>query len=108
MRSQSGGHLDCSLVRLSAEVSPTHSWTPVLVIQSWPTLCDFMDCSLLDSSAHGILQARILECVTTVFSRGSSQPRNRTQVSCIANGFFTELPGLLTHRNSEVTKCMLF
>ena len=37
----------------------------------------------------GILQARILEWVAFPFSRGSSQPRDRTQVSCIAGGFFT-------------------
>ena len=36
----------------------------VLVAQSCPTLCDPMDCSLLGSSVHGILQARILEWVT--------------------------------------------
>ena len=38
---------------------------------------------------HGILQARILEWVAFPFSRGSSQPRDRTQVSRIAGGFFT-------------------
>ena len=48
-----------------------------------------MDCSLPGSSVHGILQARILEWVAIPFSRGSSQPRDRTQVSCIAGGFFT-------------------
>ena len=37
----------------------------------------------------GILQARILEWVAFPFSRGSSQPRDRNQVSCIAGGFFT-------------------
>ena len=37
----------------------------------------------------GILQARILEWVAIPSSRGSSQPRNWTQVSCIAGGFFT-------------------
>ena len=36
-----------------------------------------------------ILQARILEWVAILFSRGSSQARDRTQVSCIASGFFT-------------------
>ena len=40
---------------------------------------------------HEILQARILEWVAFPFSRGSSQPRNRTQVSCIAGGFFYQL-----------------
>ena len=38
---------------------------------------------------HGILQARILEWVAVPFSRGSSQPRDRTQVSHIAGGFYT-------------------
>jgi len=37
----------------------------------------------------GILQARILEWVAIPFSRGSSQPRDQTQVSSIAGGFFT-------------------
>ena len=46
------------------------------------------------SSVHGILQARILEWVAISFSRGSSQPRDQTCVSCIAGRFFTaELPG---------------
>ena len=45
--------------------------------------------SLPGSSVHGILQARILEWVAVPFSRGSSQPRDQTQVSCIASGFFT-------------------
>ena len=40
-------------------------------------------------TVHGILQARILEWVAFPFSRGSSQPRDRTQVSHIAGGFFT-------------------
>ena len=43
----------------------------------------------MDDIAHGILQARILEWVAFPFSRGSSQPRDRTQVSRIAGGFFT-------------------
>ena len=45
------------------------------VAQLCPTLCDPMDCSLPGSSLHGILQAKILECVAISFSRGSSQPR---------------------------------
>ena len=53
------------------------------VTQSCPTLCDPMDCSLPGSSVHGILQARILEWVTISFSRGSYQPRDRTQVTHI-------------------------
>ena len=54
------------------------------VAQSCPTLCNPMDYTV-----HGILQARILEWVAFVFSRGSSQPRDQTQVSHIAGGFFT-------------------
>ena len=61
----------------------------LLVAQSCLTLCDPMDCSPPGSSVHGILQARILEWVAIPFSRGSSQPRGQTQVSCIAGRFFT-------------------
>ena len=46
------------------------------VAQSCPTLCDPVDCSLPDSSIHGIFQARVLEWVAISFSRGSSQPRD--------------------------------
>ena len=56
----------------------------VKVTQSCPALCD-----PTDYIVHGILQARIPEWVAVPFSRGSSQPRDRTQVSCIAGGFFT-------------------
>ena len=48
--------------------------------------CNPVDCRLLCPWAF---QARILEWVAISFSRGSSQPRNRTQVSCIAGTFFT-------------------
>ena len=43
----------------------------------------------MDYMFHGILQARILEWVAIPFSSGSSQSRDRTQVSHIAGGFFT-------------------
>ena len=90
--------------------SPTHTRILVCVFFSvskapfslWPnmkscvsrsivshSLCDPVDCSLPGSSLHGILQARILEWVAIPFCRGSSQPRDRTQVSCIAGRFFT-------------------
>ena len=59
------------------------------VTQSCPTLCDPMDCSLPGSSVHRIFQARVLEWVAISFSRGSSQPRDRTQVSCTAGRCFT-------------------
>ena len=48
-----------------------------------------MDCSPPGSSFHGILQARLLEWVAIPFSRGSSRPKDRTWVSCIADRFFT-------------------
>ena len=48
-----------------------------------------MDCSPPDSSVHGILQSRTLEWGAMPSSRGSSQPRDQTQVSLIAGGFFT-------------------
>ena len=60
-----------------------------LVAQSCLTLCDPMDCSQPGSSLHGILQAGILKWVAMPFSRGSSQPRDQTQVSRTADGFFT-------------------
>ena len=56
----------------------------VKVVQSCLTLC-----YPIDYAVHGILQARILEWVDFPFSRGSSQPRDQTQVSRIAGGFFT-------------------
>ena len=59
------------------------------VAQSCLTLCDPMDCSLPGSSVHGIFQARVLEWVAISFSKGSSQPRDRTRVSRIAGRRFT-------------------
>ena len=59
------------------------------VAQLCPTLCDPTDCSLQGSSVHGILQARVLEWVAISFSRGASQPRDQTQVSCIVGRRFT-------------------
>ena len=56
----------------------------VKVTQSCATLCDLMDYTI-----HGILQARILEWAAFPFSRGSSQPRDQTQVSGTAGGFAT-------------------
>ena len=61
----------------------------VLVTQSCPTLCDPKDCNSPGSSVNGILQARILEWVVILFSKGSSQPRDQTQISHIAGRFFT-------------------
>ena len=52
--------------------------------------CNPMGCSPPGSSVHGILQVRILESVAIYFSRGSSQPRSQTRVSCIAGRIFTD------------------
>ena len=69
------------------------------VAQSCPTLCDPMDCNLLGFSIHRILQARTLEWIAISFSRGSSQPRDRTRVSRIGGRRFNlwatrDAPGL--------------
>ena len=61
----------------------------VLVTQSCLTLCDPMEYSPPDSSVYRILQAQVLESVAIPFSRGSSGPRYWTQVSYIADRFFT-------------------
>ena len=63
----------------------------VLVTQSCLTFCKPMDCSLLGSSVHGTLQAKILEWVTIPLSRGSCWPRDWTLVSCISGRFFGHL-----------------
>jgi len=52
-------------------------------------LWDPMNCSLLGSSFHGIFQARVLEWGAIAFSRGSSWPRDWTQVSCTVGRQFT-------------------
>ena len=54
-----------------------------------PSLCNPMDCSPPGSSVHGILQARILEWAAISFTRGSSWPKDRTQVCYTAGRFFT-------------------
>ena len=60
-----------------------------LVAKLFPTVCNPMDCNLPGSSVHEISQAIILEWVAVSFSRGFSQPRDWTRVSCIDSGFFT-------------------
>ena len=62
----------------------TWKWKWKLLVQSCLTLCNPMDYTV-----HGILQARILEWIAFPFSRGSSQPKDWTQVSCTAGRFFT-------------------
>ena len=82
----SGG---CRIVLLLVPLSALWWSVVVLVVQSCMTLCNPMDCSPPGSSVHGILQARILEWAAIPFCRGLSQPRDLTQVFCIAGGFFT-------------------
>ena len=69
------------------------------VAQSCPTLGDPMDCSLPGSSVHGIFQAIVLEWIAISFSRGSSQPRDRTQVSHIVDRHFTVWATKIAGRN---------
>ena len=74
------------------------------VAQSCLTLCDPMDYTV-----HGILQARILEWVACPFSRGSSQPRDWTQVSCIVGELFNswatrEALILLNYRHTPICR----
>ena len=60
----------------------------VKVTQLCLTLCDPMDCGLPGYSVHGILQTRVLKWVAIPFSKGSSQFKDWTWVSCNAGGFF--------------------
>ena len=85
------GILHCRqiLYHLSCQGSPYVFLLHAESLQSCPALCDLMDCSPPGSSVHGIFQARILKWVAMPSSRGSSQPRDQTQVSCIVDVFFT-------------------
>ena len=60
-----------------------------LFVNPWTVCSPLAHSAHQNSSVHGILQARILEWVAIPFSKGSSQPRDQTQVSCLAGGFFT-------------------
>ena len=73
--------------RMNLEVI-MQSEVKVLVTQSHPTVCDSVDSSPPGSSVHRISQARKPEGIVIPFSRGSSQPRDQTQVSYIAGRFF--------------------
>ena len=79
-----------ALVFLYSPTSYTTLLSFSLVSQPCPTLCNPMDCSPPGLSVRGILQTRILEWVAIPSSRGSSQPRDRIQVSHIVGGFFTD------------------
>ena len=52
-----------SVAFASVSIPPPHAFVLAESLQSWPTLCNPMDCRLSCSSVHGILQARILEVV---------------------------------------------
>ena len=80
-------------------------------LQSCPSLCDPMDCSLPGSSVCGILQARILEWVTISFSRGTSQPRDQThvsRVSCTGRWVLYHYSHLGSPIQSQYLKCSGF
>ena len=64
-----------------------------LVAQSCPTLCNPMDCSPPGSIVHGDSPGKNTGVGSLPFSRGSSQPRNQTRVSCIAGRFFISYQG---------------
>ena len=75
------------------------------------TLCDCMDCNPLGSSVHGISQVRVLEWVAISYSRGSSQPRDRSSVSCvsyIAGGFFYGWAPWLALTKQEIVNRICF
>ena len=71
----------------------------VLAVQSYPTLCNPMDSNLPGFSVDGIFQAGLLAWIAISFSRGSSQPRDRTWVSCIA-----DISYQLSHQFSPVAQ----
>ena len=73
----------------------------VQLISRAQLFCDPKDCSPPGSSVRGISQARTLEWAAVSFSRGSSQPRNRTQVSCIGGRRFNLWATREAHRVSE-------
>ena len=78
-------------------------------LQSCPALCDPTDCSLLGSSVHRILQARILEWVVMASSRGSSWPRDGTHtcfVSCIRRRVFATEPPEKPYKELPTMKCL--
>ena len=79
----------CCWIQAISEVLELSCESESEVAQSCLTLCDPMDCSPPGSSVHGIFQAGVLEWVAVSFSKGSSQPRDRTQVSHTAGRCFT-------------------
>ena len=95
----------CMLSFKSAFSLSSFIFMKMKVAQWCPTLCNLMDYTI-----HGILLVRILEWLALSFSRGSSQPRDRAQVSCIAGGFFTSWATCgwsLSSRGSLILLCFL-
>ena len=80
------GHQKLEL-KISVRAAPV-----ACALQSCLTLCDPIDCSLSGSSVHGILQARILEWIAIPSSRGSSEPRDQTCISCLLHWQAGSLP----------------
>ena len=78
------GQFSTDEVKTFIELLSVVSVKSLSLVQLW----DPMDSSLPGSSNHGILQARVLEWVAISLSRGSSQPRDWTRVSCIAGRCF--------------------
>ena len=72
-------------------------------------MCECESHSVMSNSLrpYGILKARILEWVAFPFSRGSSQPRDQTQVSCLAGGFFISLATKRKPKNTGVGSLFL-
>ena len=81
------GQSECCDTSKSTSTSP--SWHIVLIAQPCLTLCNPRNCGPPGSSIRGILQTRILEWVAFPFLRGSSRPRDWSQVSRILGRFFT-------------------
>ena len=100
-RSHSGCHIRLSRVSCAIEqvlvgypFKYSSVYVCVLAAQSCLTLCNPIDCSLTGSSLHAILQARILEWVAVLFSRGSSGSRDRTVFPSLqADSLPSEPPG---------------
>ena len=73
----------CCFIPCSQQVFVIGTLVCAKSLQLYPTVCNPMDCSLLGSFVHGILQVRVLEWIAISFSRASSWPRDRIRVSCI-------------------------
>jgi len=80
------------IIKFQFPVDPVTFYWECACMLSHSVVSDPLDCNPPGSSVHGIFQARILEWFAISFHRGSSQPRDRTRVSCvscIAGGFLT-------------------